>query len=88
MFYLLLNDFADRTGFISEMKQYEINCVFHYVPLHSSPYGLVCGRANGALTVTTRLADRLVRLPLWLGLEESFDSVMDRMLAYLGQTII
>lgn len=87
MFYLLLNDFADRTGFISEMKQYEINCVFHYVPLHSSPYGLVCGRAHGALTVTTCLADRLVRLPLWLGLEESLDPVMERMLAYLGQSI-
>ncbi len=87
MFYLLLNDFADRTGFISEMKQYEINCVFHYVPLHSSPYGLVCGRANGELPVTTDLADRLVRLPLWLGLEESLDPVMKRMLAYLGSTI-
>jgi dTDP-4-amino-4,6-dideoxygalactose transaminase len=84
MFYLLLNDFADRTDFIGQMKQHEINCVFHYVPLHSSPYGLVCGRANGALTVTNRLAGRLVRLPLWLGLEESLDPVMERMLAHLG----
>jgi dTDP-4-amino-4,6-dideoxygalactose transaminase len=69
MYYLLLKDLVDRTELINAMKQHDINCVFHYVPLHTSPQGLVCGRATGELPVTTDLADRLVRLPLWVGLD-------------------
>ena len=68
MYYLLLSDLQDRTAFIEAMKQAEIHCVFHYVPLHTAPYGRLSGRAAGPLSVTTDVADRLVRLPLWLGL--------------------
>jgi dTDP-4-amino-4,6-dideoxygalactose transaminase len=45
--------------------------VFHYVPLHSSPAGLRFGRAHGDLSLTTSLSQRLVRLPMWLGLSEA-----------------
>jgi dTDP-4-amino-4,6-dideoxygalactose transaminase len=76
MYYLLLRDLKDRTAFIEAMKRAEINCVFHYVPLHSAPYGRLVGRAHGALPVTTDIADRLVRLPLWLGLEEHQEYVI------------
>jgi dTDP-4-amino-4,6-dideoxygalactose transaminase len=44
--------------------------VFHYVPLHSSPAGRRFGRAHGDLSLTTSLSQRLVRLPMWLGLNE------------------
>jgi len=71
MYYLLLHDLADRTAFINTMEQQEINCVFHYVPLHSAPEGVVCGRRAGMLPITTDLGARLVRLPLWVGLEAS-----------------
>ena len=71
MYYLLLNDMEDRSAFIHAMKQYDINCVFHYVPLHTSPRGLVCGRASGKLPITNNLANQLVRLPLWLGLTKN-----------------
>ena len=56
--------------FYKAMKAEGINCVFHYVPLHSSPYGLQVGRAAGELRVTTDLSERLARLPMWLELEE------------------
>ena len=39
MYYLLLRDLEDRTQFIGTMKNEGISCLFHYVPLHSSPYG-------------------------------------------------
>ena len=68
MYYLLLRDLADRTAFIAAMKQQDINCVFHYVPLHTAPQGLACARSVGGLPLTSDLADRLVRLPLWIGL--------------------
>lgn len=71
MYYLLLRDLADRTAFITAMKEEEINCVFHYVPLHSSPAGQRYGKIFGDLTVTNLTSARLIRLPLYAGLTES-----------------
>lgn len=68
MYYLLLEDLEDRSAFIESMKQSQIGCVFHYVPLHSAPYGLRNARPSGDLTITEGLSERLVRLPLWAGL--------------------
>jgi dTDP-4-amino-4,6-dideoxygalactose transaminase len=84
MYYLLLRDLGERTRFIDHMKQRGIQCVFHYVPLHSSPTGRQVGRASGALPVTEDVSDRLVRLPLWLGLEEHIDSVIEAATRFFG----
>ncbi len=83
MYYLILTDRADRARFIGRLKSIGIHCVFHYVPLHSSPAGLRYSRAHGAMTVTDDLSDRLVRLPLWIGLEEHQDSVIEEVLKAL-----
>ncbi|TVR84803.1 MAG: dTDP-4-amino-4,6-dideoxygalactose transaminase [Rhodospirillales bacterium] len=69
MYYLLLADLGRRTRFIASLKQQDIQATFHYVPLDSAPMGRRAGRAAGDLTHTRDLADRLVRLPLWAGLE-------------------
>jgi len=76
MYYLLLRDLDDRTRFISRLKQEGIGAVFHYIPLHSSPAGMRHGRAAGELPVTDSVSDRLVRMPLWIGLEERLDRVL------------
>jgi dTDP-4-amino-4,6-dideoxygalactose transaminase len=86
MYYLLLRDVEDRSRFIRAMKERGIQCVFHYVPLHSSQYGAAVGRAVGKLTVTRSVADRLVRLPLWLGLEEHLPLVIESVKDVLAQT--
>jgi dTDP-4-amino-4,6-dideoxygalactose transaminase len=83
MYYLLLRDLEDRTKFIEVMAQHEINCVFHYVPLHSSPMGSQRGRAQGNLPVTCNISDRLVRLPLWLGVEEWIDAITEKVQTFL-----
>lgn len=83
MYYLLLPNLEARTAFIDKLRQVGINCVFHYIPLHSAPAGLRLGRAHGELKVTTDLADRLVRLPLWLGLEDQQTEVIQQVLAAL-----
>jgi dTDP-4-amino-4,6-dideoxygalactose transaminase len=77
IYYLLLRDLADRTQFIEAMKQQGVNCLFHYVPLHSSPAGKKYGRACGEMTVTNNLADRLVRLPAWVGMEGEQALIVD-----------
>lgn len=71
MYYILLNSLDERTEVINRLKKKDINSVFHYVPLHSSPAGLKFCRTNGSLAVTNNLADRLLRLPMWLGLKET-----------------
>ncbi|RUL73163.1 dTDP-4-amino-4,6-dideoxygalactose transaminase [Dyella choica] len=76
MYYLLLSDLAARTQFIEAMKAAGVGTVFHYVPLHSSPAGTRYGRSVGQLPVTGGTSDRLVRLPLWIGIEEHLDQVM------------
>jgi len=76
MYYLIMQDLEDRTEFIDQLKSEGISTVFHYIPLHSSPAGLKYGRTHGDLTITNDLANRLVRLPLWIGLEESIEKVI------------
>lgn len=78
MYYLLMNNLQDRTTFISEMNAQNINCVFHYVPLHSAPYGKRVGRVVGDLQVTSEMSERLVRLPLWVGLGEHQSTVIEK----------
>jgi dTDP-4-amino-4,6-dideoxygalactose transaminase len=70
MYYLVLPGLDERILFIDSLRQKGIQAVFHYVPLDSSPMGEKHARKSGALTQTSLLSDRLVRLPLWLGLEE------------------
>jgi dTDP-4-amino-4,6-dideoxygalactose transaminase len=81
MYYLLLPDLASRTAFIEQLRADGIQPVFHYVPLHSSPFGRSAGRAVGSLAVTDDAADRLVRLPFWIGLEEQLDGVIEAAIA-------
>lgn len=77
MFYLLLPSLTARTAFIDRMAAQGISCVFHYVPLHSAPAGLRFARAHGDLAVTDDVASRLVRMPLWVGLEDHLDRVLE-----------
>ena len=81
LYYLLLPSLAARSAFIAEMKEHDIDCVFHYVPLHSSPAGVRWGRAHGHLRITDRASACLVRLPLWLGLEDLLDRVAETAVA-------
>lgn len=69
MFYLKCKDLEERTALIQFLKQNDILAVFHYVPLHTAPAGLKYGRFHGEDKYTTKESERLVRLPLYYGLE-------------------
>ncbi|HEV3230139.1 MAG TPA: dTDP-4-amino-4,6-dideoxygalactose transaminase [Solirubrobacteraceae bacterium] len=68
MYYLLASDRSARDALIAALAEQGIMAVFHYVPLHSSPAGRRLGRAAGDLRVTDEASDRILRLPLWVGL--------------------
>jgi dTDP-4-amino-4,6-dideoxygalactose transaminase len=70
MFYLKCQGLAERTALLAHLKQNEILAVFHYVPLHSAPAGKQYGRFHGEDRYTTAESERLLRLPLWYGMEE------------------
>lgn len=70
LYYLLLPSQDIRDEFIAHLKDRGVHAVFHYVPLHRSPAGLALGRHDGPLTVTDDASARLVRLPLWRGLDD------------------
>lgn len=65
IFYVLCRSEAERSALIGHLAANEINAVFHYLPLHSSPAGRRFGRAAGDLVVTNDVAERLLRLPLY-----------------------
>lgn len=69
LYYLLMQNLKDRNQFIKKMKDNGINCVFHYVPLHSSLAGKKYGRISNTMMVTEDISDRLVRLPVWIGVD-------------------
>jgi dTDP-4-amino-4,6-dideoxygalactose transaminase len=81
LYYLLMPSLAARTAFIDRLKARDIQSIFHYVPLHSAPFGRTVGRTSGDMTITEDSSDRLVRLPLWLGLEDHLDAVIREVIA-------
>jgi dTDP-4-amino-4,6-dideoxygalactose transaminase len=87
MYYVLLAPGIDRQAVLSGLKQQFIYSVFHYVPLHSSPAGMRYGRVHGSHAVTDRQSERIIRLPLWVGIgTEQQDRVRDA-LAQLCQVV-
>lgn len=69
MYYLKLADIEQRTEFIAYLQDRGVGSAFHYVPLHSAPAGLKFGRFHGEDEFTTRESERLVRLPMFFGLD-------------------
>ncbi len=68
IYYLLFPNFETRSRILECLKSQGIGAIFHYIPLHSSKAGKHYGRANGNLSVTDQLSNRLLRLPLYSAL--------------------
>lgn len=84
MYYILLDSLAHRTQVINNFKKQNIHPTFHYVSLHSSPAGKKFARTHGDLKNTENVSDRLLRLPLWIGLD---DEMQNEVLKVLGASL-
>ena len=83
MFYIKAKDLDTRQEYIKFMKENDILCVFHYVPLHSAPAGLKFGRFNGIDEHTTSDSDRLVRLPMYYNMaKEDLEKVIEKTIEF------
>lgn len=70
MFYIKAHDLDERTDLINYLKKNDVMCVFHYIPLHSSPAGVKTGYFHGDDIFTTRESEKLLRLPMYFGMGE------------------
>jgi dTDP-4-amino-4,6-dideoxygalactose transaminase len=70
MFYLVCRSLEERTSLISYLKSHEALAVFHYLSLHKSEYYLNNNGPKLDLPYCDRLADCLVRLPMYFDLTD------------------
>jgi dTDP-4-amino-4,6-dideoxygalactose transaminase len=71
MYYVIVGSPDVRAHVLAEFKSRQIGGLFHYVPLHSSPGGKRFGRVSGEMKITDHQSERIVRLPLWVGLSHA-----------------
>ena len=70
MFYLLAANLDERGALIAHLRKAGILAVFHYVPLHSSPFAKSLGWSQPNLPVTDDTSSRLLRLPMYYDLND------------------
>ncbi len=70
LFYIKVKDLDTRTLLIDFLQKNGILAVFHYVPLHKSPFGKKIGKLYGMDKFTTLESEKLIRLPLYFGLQQ------------------
>jgi len=70
MFYLKAKDLDERSRLMEHLLAEGVQAVFHYVPLHNSKAGQKFGRFHGEDQFTSKESERLLRLPVWLGMQQ------------------
>ena len=57
---------------IRKMKSYGIYTTFHYIPLHSTDPGIKFGKTLGNMKITNKVADTILRLPIYPNLNINY----------------
>ena len=88
-FHMLAVVFADsemRDSYIAFMREQGVSCPFHYVALHTSPFGQTFSNEKPEqLPGCDRLSQRLARLPLYYNMTEKDQAyVIEKTLAWLN----
>jgi dTDP-4-amino-4,6-dideoxygalactose transaminase len=84
IYWLKLPEGRDRNAFLDGLRARGIEATSHYIPLDLTPGGKRYARVAGSLSATHAAAERLVRLPLWYGMDALQDQVIDAVIAELG----
>ena len=86
-FHILLNSENERNKVMQNLKSTGIQAAPHYVPLHDSLMGHSFGYSLGDLPITESASSRLLRLPLYNGMEnKDLDYVLMEFFKSLGET--
>ena len=83
IYYVLLPTANVAQELRVHLQKFGIEAVTHYVALHESEGGRKFGRASGAMNVTNDFSNRLLRLPLWVGMaQRQIDFICDQIAAF------
>ena len=63
MYYILVKN-NKRDKLIKYLQQKKIYTVFHYIPLHSSPFGKLKATTKSTMQSTNMISNTLLRLPM------------------------
>jgi len=73
IFYLIHKSMNERDLFIEKMKSKGVMVVFHYIPLHNSPFAKENFYSQDTnLPITESVYKRISRIPLWLGIDKEY----------------
>jgi dTDP-4-amino-4,6-dideoxygalactose transaminase len=85
LFHIVCASLDERDRLMAHLRASGVNAVFHYQSLHTSPF--YAAKHDGrALPMSDRYSDRLLRLPLFLGMtEEQQSHVIRSVNAFYGK---
>jgi len=69
MYFIICKDFRVRTKILNALNKIGIISTFHYIPLHMSKIGSMYFKKK--LNVTEELSKKIIRLPLWIGMNQN-----------------
>lgn len=68
--YYIITKSSIRNQLLKYLRKNKINTVFHYIPLHSSPFGKLKAKTGSSMKNTNLISKNLLRLPLHLQLSK------------------
>lgn len=87
LFFFRTQTHDGRNALLDALKADGIQATFHYVPLHSSPYGRETLGCDAELPVTQHCSETLIRLPVYPQLSDRMEDVTRRVVAVTQQTL-
>ncbi len=83
MLYIVVKDLMVRDEILKYLKHFGIQAIFHYLPLHDSPYFRNLNRKTEPLPNAERFGNTLIRLPLYFELtEKQMDFVVEKLFEF------
>ena len=88
IFYLVTRDEKDRDALIRHLQQAGIQAIFHYLPLHNSPFFRQYSSTIPVLPNAEKFGKCLIRLPLFVELSESdLDLIVAQIVTHYEQRL-
>ena len=83
MFYVITRGVQERDELLEYLKRKEIQAIFHYIPLHTSPYYKKVSGITTELPEAEKYGQRLIRLPFYVDLSmREVDQIVDSVASF------
>ena len=85
MFYILTGHAEERDELLAFLKLHGVQAIFHYIPLHTSPYYQKLSGEKKILPLAEKYGECLVRLPFYTDLSvEDIDLVVEEVATFFS----